>query len=431
MNTSSNYAREILIVDDEAGIRELLSEILTDEGYRVVLAENAREARMYRQQHEPALVLLDIWMPDTDGVTLLREWANNDQLTMPVIMMSGHATIQTAVGATRIGAYDFLEKPIGLEKLLTTVRRALRAAMESKQQHISLTQLGTSPIIRQLENALLRLLRMRHPILILGEIGAGHEIAARALQSAQMPWVAATSTRLARNPLGLLDEAREGILYIPEIGQLSKIEQKGLQFLLPRYVQHDVTLVCTSSEPLGNYAAEGKFDVQLLTQLCVGMLMLPALRDHRDDIPLLIERKWHEMSERNGANGSLLATLPPETLTSLTNAYWPGNIEQLYLTLENLSLTKGTITDSVVRAALGESLSQHKRGVPPEITAQFLMMTLRDAREAFERYYFERLLISEKNNMSRVAEHAGLERTHLYRKLKQLNITFNRRMQRG
>src|SRR5213595_2939142 len=122
----ATQGREILIVDDEVGIRELLSEILQDEGYRVALAENAGEARAYRQRQQPALVLLDIWMPDTDGVTLLREWGAAGLVTMPVIMMSGHGTIETAVEATRIGAFDFLEKPIALQKLLSTVKRALR-----------------------------------------------------------------------------------------------------------------------------------------------------------------------------------------------------------------------------------------------------------------------------------------------------------------
>src|SRR5438045_5530189 len=118
--------KEILIVDDEVGIRELLSEILQDEGYRVSLAENAGQARSYRARYEPALVLLDIWMPDTDGVTLLREWAAGGQLTMPVVMMSGHGTIETAVEATKVGAFDFLEKPVALQKLLATVGRALK-----------------------------------------------------------------------------------------------------------------------------------------------------------------------------------------------------------------------------------------------------------------------------------------------------------------
>ena len=127
-------AREILVVDDEVGIRELLSEILQDEGYRVALAENASEARAYRQRQQPALVLLDIWMPDTDGVTLLREWGSTAQLTMPVIMMSGHGTIETAVEATRIGAFDFLEKPIGLSKLLTTIARALQDGCDRRSR---------------------------------------------------------------------------------------------------------------------------------------------------------------------------------------------------------------------------------------------------------------------------------------------------------
>jgi DNA-binding NtrC family response regulator len=119
-------SKKILVVDDEIGIRELLSEILFDEGYQVYLAENAEQARVHRNEHEPDLVLLDIWMPDTDGVTLLREWVEQDLLTMPVVMMSGHGTIETAVEATRIGAVDFLEKPIALQKLLSTIAKAIR-----------------------------------------------------------------------------------------------------------------------------------------------------------------------------------------------------------------------------------------------------------------------------------------------------------------
>ncbi|HET7832094.1 MAG TPA: response regulator [Gallionella sp.] len=139
-------SKQILVVDDEIGIRELLSEILFDEGYSVHLAENAAQAREYRLEHEPDLVLLDIWMPDTDGVTLLKEWVEQDLLTMPVVMMSGHGTIETAVEATRIGAVDFLEKPIALQKLLNTVAKAIKEgapklqppATESQSQEITL-----------------------------------------------------------------------------------------------------------------------------------------------------------------------------------------------------------------------------------------------------------------------------------------------------
>src|SRR5574338_891865 len=136
----------ILVVDDEVGIRELLSEILRDEGYRVALAENAGQARTWRKQARPDLVLLDIWMPDTDGITLLKEWVSSGLLTMPVVMMSGHGTIDTAVEATRMGAYDFLEKPVALQKLLATVGRALRHGGEQPQPGVSVATLGRGPL---------------------------------------------------------------------------------------------------------------------------------------------------------------------------------------------------------------------------------------------------------------------------------------------
>ena len=175
-------ANEILIVDDEVGIRELLSEILQDEGYRVSVAENATEARSYRARQQPALVLLDIWMPDTDGVTLLREWAAGGLLTMPVVMMSGHGTIETAVEATKIGAFDFLEKPVGLQKLLGTVARALKTTLAKEPRRVSLAALGASAAVRDAERAIEQLLAAKKPILLLGEPGTGHEAAARALQ---------------------------------------------------------------------------------------------------------------------------------------------------------------------------------------------------------------------------------------------------------
>ena len=146
----------ILVVDDEVGIRELLSEILTDEGYDVHLAENAEAARAFRSQHRPDLVLLDIWMPDTDGVTLLKEWAGGGQLTMPVVMMSGHGTIDTAVEATRLGATDFLEKPVALAKLIDTVNKAIKRGvpLPRRAAGMDLTALGKSPLILELKKRL-------------------------------------------------------------------------------------------------------------------------------------------------------------------------------------------------------------------------------------------------------------------------------------
>jgi DNA-binding NtrC family response regulator len=421
------HAKEILIVDDEVGIRELLSEILQDEGYRVALAENASEARAYRQRQQPALVLLDIWMPDTDGVTLLREWATSGQLTMPVVMMSGHGTIETAVDATKIGAFDFLEKPVGLQKLLSTIARALKNAAVQEPRRVSLAALGGSTAIRETERALEHLIAGRRPILILGEPGTGHDIAARALQTPDAPWVAlANGSRLTSNPLNLIEEAREGALYCAEIAQYSKVEQKGLAFLLPKLDKHNVTLICTSSEALGNLAAEGKFDAALLAQLSSGAVLLPPLRKRREDIPLLIERFWREASKDDSPT-PLLAALPPAALTALSNAYWPGNLDHLAGFIQNLGLVRGEITTEHVKRVLGEAASPNPSPAP-EITARFFELPLREAREAFERIYFEQLLGREQSNMSKVAERAGLERTHLYRKLKQLNIRFSRRV---
>ncbi|HEY5366376.1 MAG TPA: sigma-54 dependent transcriptional regulator [Casimicrobiaceae bacterium] len=417
--------KEILVVDDEVGIRELLSEILQDEGYRVALAENASEARAYRQKQQPSLVLLDIWMPDTDGVTLLREWGASGALTMPVVMMSGHGTIETAVEATRIGAFDFLEKPIGLSKLLATIARALKVAGIKEPRHVSLATLGTSARVHEVERALEQLLAAKKPILILGETGTGHDAAAHALRMPDVPFIVLANGARLTNPVALLEEARDGVLVCGEIGQYSKADQRLLSFLVPKLERHNVSLVATSAEPLGNMAAEGRFDAALLSQLSVGAVMLPPLRTRSEDIPPLIERFWREATHSD-PQAPLLATLQPAALAALSNAHWPGNLEHLANVVSNLALLRGDITSEHVKRLLGEAASP-AQAVAPEITAHFFEVPLREAREAFERIYFEQLLSREQSNMSRVAEKAGLERTHLYRKLKQLAIRFSRR----
>src|SRR6202051_4258673 len=172
-------ANQILVVDDEVGIRELLFEILRDEGYGVPPAEKAPTARSARKEMRPDLVLLDIWMPDTDGVTLLREWAAGGQLTMPVVMMSGHGTIDTAVEATRIGAFGFLEKPIALQKLLTTVGQALRTPAPASQPALSMAYLGKAPLIAELRQRLETIKNLKTPVLLTGEPGCGKTLCAR------------------------------------------------------------------------------------------------------------------------------------------------------------------------------------------------------------------------------------------------------------
>jgi DNA-binding NtrC family response regulator len=418
--------KDILVVDDEIGIRELLSEILQDEGYRVRLAENATEAREYRRQQQPAMVLLDIWMPDTDGVTLLREWAASGQLTMPVVMMSGHGTIETAVEATKIGALDFLEKPIGLQKLLATVARALKVSTVPTHATVSLAALGTSAAIHEVERALQLLLRARRAILVAGEPGTGHETVARAIRMPDAPWVELESPpSLVSHPLTVLESARDGVLHCPEIGALSKTEQRGLAFVLQKADKYNVTLVCTSSEPLGTLASEGRFDVALLSALSAGLVTLPPLRQRPEDVPLLVERAWRDETAKLAGPVPVLTS---EAMAVLGKAYWPGNSAQLFSIVANLAVTGvGDIGPAQVSRLLGETQPPADTPVAPELSARFFELPLREAREAFERIYFEQLLGREQSNMSRVADKAGLERTHLYRKLKQLNVRFSRR----
>src|SRR5512145_1005970 len=181
---------QILVVDDEIGIRELLKEILSDEGYDVTVADNAASARAARNARRPDMVLLDIWMPDTDGITLLKEWSANGQLTMPVVMMSGHGTIETAVEATRIGALDFLEKPIALQRLLATVKRALRNPETAATPEFSIAALGRSPALAEVKKRLAQLAGSGAPLLLRGERGMRAELFARMLAAPGTPFLA-------------------------------------------------------------------------------------------------------------------------------------------------------------------------------------------------------------------------------------------------
>ena len=200
---------QILVVDDEIGIRELLSEILSDEGHQVLLAESAASARSLRERQRPDLVLLDIWMPDTDGITLLKEWSANGRLSMPVIMMSGHGTIETAVEATRIGALDFLEKPIALQRLLATVQRALRHAETIPTRELSLAAIGRSPALIETKKRLAQLAQSPSPLMLRGEPDLRAELFARLLVGPGAPFLNGESV-LTDSPSEVLARAGGG-----------------------------------------------------------------------------------------------------------------------------------------------------------------------------------------------------------------------------
>lgn len=415
---------QILVVDDEIGIRELLMEILQDEGYRVQLAENAGQARHARSQNRPDLVLLDIWMPDTDGITLLKEWASAGLLTMPVVMMSGHGTIDTAVEATKIGAYDFLEKPIALQKLLATVGRALKKGEAQNLQGLNIFSLGKSQLITDLKKRLTQIANLKTPVLLVGERGSGAELCAHFLHMPNTPWVEPEMlSHLSESPNELLQQAQDGLLYLHEVGDLNKQEQKGLLLLLSKLEKFNVRLICATTKDLPGLVEKGGFDAGLFRSLSVLTLPIPALRTHREDIPDLANMLLSLMVESKEAQPRAFSVA---ALNALRNHVWPGNMDELSNVVRTLALT--SLHDEVTPDEVASVLFQFKveLSIPAPLAVQpiSLDVPLREARDVFERVYFEHHIKLESGNMSRVAEKVGLERTHLYRKLKQLGINF-------
>jgi two-component system nitrogen regulation response regulator NtrX len=414
-------ANNILVVDDEIGIRELLSEILKDEGYSVRVAENAATARAARREARPDLVLLDIWMPDMDGISLLKEWAQSGQLTMPVVMMSGHGTIESAIEATRIGAFDFLEKPISLPKLIATVGKALAGGRVLAKPGLSFAHLGRAKVITELRQRLDQVSRLRMPLLLTGENGCGFELIARMVHLRNTPWFAPSEHAwLAQNPFAPLAETRDGVLFVEDIERLTRNEQRGLSQLITKLEKFNVRLVAATSHPLIPMIEAGEFDSNLHAQLSGITLRIPSLREHAEDIPDLANTMLLQMVE---ANESPMRSFSVGALNALRNLEWPGNLPVLQNAVKTLALTSlaaEITTDDVARVAAELGLNVAVGDLP--MGGIPFDLPLREARERFEYQYFLHHIRHEEGNMSRVADKVGLERTHLYRKLKQLGI---------
>jgi len=410
---------QILVVDDEVGIRELLSEILADEGHQVMLAESAGEARRLRERQRPDLVLLDIWMPDTDGISLLKEWAATGQLGMPVVMMSGHGTIETAVEATRIGALDYLEKPIAMQRLLATVKRALRSNPAAPSRELSLSTLGRSPALAEMRKRLAQLAQTGAPLMLRGERGMRPELFARLLAVTGAPFV--EGPELLEEPsTETLARAGGGVLFVGDLARLGRAAQKNLEFLLARADKHKARVVSFSTLDSRALIERHEFDAGTLARLSELVLKLPALRDFAEDVPDLSALMLAQLVEAQAC--------PPRRLSvaaqnALRHHSWPGNLAELESVVKNLAL--GALEEDIALEDVERVLAAHAGASPPPEIA--LDRPYREAREAFERLYFEHLLVRENGSMSRVAERSGLERTHLYRKLKALGLPVGRR----
>ncbi len=443
----------ILVVDDESDIRTTLREVLADEGYEVDVAADAAQARAIRGKTEHDLVLLDIWMPDTDGITLLREWSDGNQMTCPVVMMSGHGTVETAVEATRLGAFDFVEKPLSLAKLLRVVERALEAGRRRRQANRALVPpliapIGKSRLMYQLREQVQQVATRDAPVLFLGETGTGREAFARYLHSlsprAEKPFVVLVggslsdadaadklrgSERDGKQEPGLYEQAAGGTLYINNLEDLSPAVQRILATDLEAgtYLREggrqpqriDVRFVSAAEPGFELRGSPEPFRRDLLSHLNLVTLRVPPLRDYAEDVPDLLRYYVDRLvdEERIGFRRFGVAAQ-----NRLRNYPWPGNIRELKNLVHRLLIMGGDeeIRLDEIERELAVQLPQNE----PLVKQDLLALPLREAREAFERAYLQQQLLLCNGKVGQLAKRVGMERTHLYRKLRSLGVDF-------
>ena len=364
-------------------------------------------------------------MPDTDGISLLKEWHASGLLTMPVVMMSGHGTIDTAVEATRFGACDFLEKPIALQKLLSTVQKALKHPSLPQRPPLTLESFAKAPLVKDFRKRLEQAAAKTSVLLLKGISGGMAEICARTLLVPQAPWqdLSAAASALTQE---MLEKAAGGILFVPDLASLGKLQQMNLVFALERLEKHNLLLVVATSKPLAALAEAG-WDSKLLSRVGEVWIALPALAGHADEVPEIAGLLLTHFIERGEVPPRRLST---GALNALRNLPWKSNGDsgwsELYALVRNLALT--ALEDEIGADDVARVLPHDEpAGAEPVPLAPLFEQPLREARDAFEKLYFEHLLGQEGGNMTRVAEKSGLERTHLYRKLKQLGVATGRR----
>ncbi len=451
----SERKARILVVDDEPDIRNILYDILEDEGYDVATAEDANSARSEFDKAQPDLVLLDIWMPNEDGISVLKRWVEEDALTTtPVIMISGHGTVENAVEAVKLGAYDFLEKPLSTGKLLLSVERGLEnASLRAENERLKVKLEHKSPLVSSSEASreLLRHIRLLGPtdswVFITGESGTGkrmvaqkiHENSPRAnAQFVELNLAVTPTDRVAqqlfgletegKSTLGIFENAKGGTLFINEILGLNLETQHKLlsalqekQFLRlggTEYVELDVRVIVTTSGNAQEAVSEGLFLEDLYYRLNVIPIQVPALRERRRDLPELVNLFLEDNAERNQIG---VPSLAKDALKQLVDYDWPGNVRQLQNVVQRLLLlhTGGEITSQAVNEALGTDVNIKKQS---NALNEYFDGDMRAAKEKFERAYLLHHLQSVDGNVSELSKKIGLERTHLYRKLKQLDI---------
>jgi two-component system nitrogen regulation response regulator NtrX len=443
----------ILVVDDEADIRGLLKEILSEEGYEVDVAANAVQARASRARQSPDLVLLDIWMPDVDGISLLREWSASTADGCPVVMMSGHGTVETAVEATRLGAFDFVEKPLSLAKLLRTVERALDAGKRRRQSGKLfapqlLAPVGKSKIMQQLRAELQQIAGNPSSVLLIGEPGSGREAFARYLHE-RSPRAAAPFVTLVASSLreadaegrlfgreepgggraGVLEEAADGTLFIHEIEDLPPAVQRLLVGVLEsgrftrlgggEQIEFRARVLSSAQPGIENRAGPEGFRRDLLAHLNMLIVRTPPLRDYAEDVPELLR---HYVDRVVDSEGLPFRRFSVAAQNRLRNYPWPDNVRELKNLVHRLLIQKGP--EEIRLEEIERELAVQAPPGEPLVKQDLLALPLREAREQFERAYLQQQLLLCNGKVGQLAKRVGMERTHLYRKLRSLGVDF-------
>ncbi len=426
-------AAHIIIVDDEPDIRSLLADILRDEGYQVDEAENAQSARQLLQAEDPDLVLLDIWMPDADGISLLKEWKSDANFTAQVVMISGHGSVETAIEATRLGAFGYLEKPLSTPKLLATIQHALEAgkhhAYKFTANQLANLPVGKSRLMTELRDQLDQIADHDNTLLLTGEqgtekIGYAYYVHQRSARKS-LPFVELDVTGLSAQelhhqlvqPQGILEQADRGTLYIHDIGELDSESQAILTRAIKGELNSPIRarVISGSQQDLRKLAAENKFRDDLYYLIAVVPINIPPLRTHVEDIPELVNQFVDKLTVEKQLPYKHISIAAQNRLR---NYSWPGNIRELRNVLEQLFLLSDS-EDIGAEEVSNVLLAMNQEQQSLEIDFN---LPLREAREQFEKLYFEHLLRIHNGSIVKVARQAGIERTHLYRKLRSLGI---------
>lgn len=441
----------VLVVDDEGDIRTLIDEILSEEGYQVTVAADAAEARSARSNAQFDLVLLDIWMPDTDGISLLREWSDPGDLDCPVVIMSGHGTVDTAVEATRLGAFDFVEKPLSLAKLLRTVERALDASKKQTgpSRHLLpslLTPVGRSPLIRNLREKAQQIASHNSPILLIGEPGTGRGVFARYVHAmsprADAPLVSLLAASLTDNNAeeqllgselggdlhsGYFERAKTGTLIIDELTDLCDQAQKLVLSVMEQGefvrsggrepVKLQARVLATVRADYRNAIDSGNLRLSLISNLNALILVVPPLREYSEDVPELLSYYVDKLIDNEGLSFRRFSIAAQNRLR---NYPWPDNIRELKNLVRRLLLTDSE--EEITLDEIEKEISYTSKSDEPLVKQDLLSLPLREAREQFERAYLQQQLVLCNGKVGKLAQRVGMERTHLYRKLRSLGI---------